>query len=515
MAQKRLSVRKIREILRLRHEQGLSHREVARSLSMGATSVGDCLSRFRAMNLTWQEALIFSDEDLETSLYPKKNIRQEAADCPNWPDLHRELRRKGMTLQLLWEEYKEQSPGGYQYSQFCFRYKKFVRSVEYVFRNDHRGGEKLFIDYAGMTVPIQDRATGDLHKAQIFIATFGASNYTYAEATWSQKIPDWIGSHQRAFIFFGGVPEVLVPDNLKSAVTKACRYDPDINPAYHEMARHFGCAVVPARARKPRDKAKVENAVLVVERWILAVLRKRQFFSLDELNQEVKILLTRLNSRPFKKMSGNRAEHFAQLDRPHLKPLPEKLFEMAEFKLAKVNINYHVEVESHSYSVPHTLVQERVEIRYTATVIEIFHQGVRAASHPRSYRKWGYTTVEEHMPLSHREHVSWTPERLSRWAAKSGVQTQKVTDSIMAAKTYPQQGYRAVLGLMRMGQTFGQDRLEAACARAIQIGSPTYKSVGSILKRCLDQTQMPLGEEFLSDKLPPHSNIRGREYFLN
>ena len=512
MAQERISMRKIREILLLRHEQGLSLRTIATSLNIGSSTVGDCLSRIRALGLTWQEVAIFSEEELESALYPKKDGRKETDDHPNWSVVHSELRRKGVTLQLLWEEYKEGRPNGFQYSQFCHHYRAFAKTVDYVFRNEHRGGEKLFIDYAGMTVPVYDSTTRQVKNAQIFIATFGASNYTYAEATWSQKTEDWIASHQRGFTFFGGVPEILVPDNLKSGVTKACRYDPDINPTYHELARHYGCAVIPARARKPRDKAKVENAVLVVERWILAVLRKRQFFSLVELNQAIHELLTKLNSRPFKKMEGCRADQFANLDKPKLKPLPEKMFEISEFKIARVNINYHIEVTTHNYSVPHTYVQKKVEIRYTPTTVEVFYRSKRIASHLRSRANWGYTTLHEHMPRSHREHVAWTPERMSRWAAQAGPKTQEVAEAIMASKPHPQQAYKSILGIIRMGQSYGADRLESACSKALAISSPNYTSIKSILKRSLDRVERIVMHP--PTKLPTHSNIRGQGYFL-
>ena len=512
MAQKRLSMRKIKELLRLRFEEKLSYERISCSLSVGESTVGDCLRRVSTLGLTYEEIKIFSEEDLIAALYKPKGITSKHSPKVDWSYMHRELRRKGVTLQLLWEEYKEANLDGYQYSQFCKHYRVYAKTTDYVFRNEHKGGEKLFVDYAGMTVSITDPLTGVIREAQIFIATFGASNFTFAEASWSQKISEWIASHQHAFQFFGGAPEILVPDNLKSGVSRPCRYDPDINQTYQEMARHYSCVVIPARVRKPKDKAKVENAVLVVERWILAVLRNQQFFSLGELNEAIKRLLDKLNTRPYKKMQGSRYSHFIELDKPVLKKLPENFYEFADFKLAKVNINYHVEVAKHNYSVPYTLIKKEVEIRSTVNTIEILHQGKRVASHPRSYREGGYTTIPEHMPTSHKEYIAWTPERMARWAAQSGENTKKIAESIMASVRHPQQGFRSVLGIIRLGKIYGQERLEAACAKAVTINSPSYKTIKSLLKSQLDRREVVPTDVF-QKKLPLHPNIRGKEYY--
>lgn len=513
MAQKRLSVRKIKEVLRLKFEQNLSHSKIARSLNIGETTVGDYLRRVRALGLNWSELLLFSDEDIEAALFiPRISATKRPIVEPNWSYLHKERRRKGVTLQLLWEEYKAENPSGYQYTQFCHLHREYAKTVEYSFRNEHKGGEKLFIDYAGMTVPVMDPIDHTTKKAQIFLATFGASNFTYIEATWSQNLQDWIDSHQRAFAYFGGAPEILVPDNLKSGVTNPCKYDPDINPVYHEMARHYGAVVIPARVRKPKDKAKVENAVLVVERWVLAALRNRQFFSLGELNTALKELLERLNDRPFKKLEGSRRSTFEDLDKPCLKQPPSRLFEVAEFKLATVNINYHIEVDAHHYSVPYSLVKKKVEIRYTCSTIEVLYKNKRVASHPRSYaRNHRYTTLSEHMPTAHQEYVAWTPERLSHWASQSGPGTQKIAEAIMASKAHPQQGFKSVLGLIRMGKTYGNDRLEMACTKALMIGTHSYKSIKSILKSNLDRSDT--AASFAHKPLPEHQNIRGKSYY--
>ena len=430
---------------------------------------------------------------------------------PDFALIHTELRKQSVTLQLLWQEYKLAHADGYQYSQFCFHYKEFKKTLEYSFRNTYKAGEKLFVDYAGQTVAVYDNFDGTTRHAQIFIAVLGASSYTYAEATWSQELPNWISSHVRAFEFYGGTPQVIVPDNLKSAVTRACRYDPDINPTYFHMASHYHAAVIPARPYRAKDKAKAEAGVLLVERWILAALRNRRFSSLAELNSAIKELLARLNTRKFRKMPGSRRDLFATLDMSALRPLPERAYEYVNFKLAKVNINYHVEVDSHNYSVPYTLVQKRVEIRYSDSGIEVFHKGERIASHPRSFAKGGYTTLTDHMPPSHKKYVAWTPERMIRWAGESGVATAQVAEAIIGGKRHPEQGFKAVLGLIRLGDKFGKDKLEAACAKAVAIGAPRYQTIKSLL--ALGPQRHNPEAEVLERPTPEHGNIRGRTYY--
>jgi len=380
-----------------------------------------------------------------------------------------------------------------------------------VMRQDHRAGEKLFVDYAGQTVPVIDRATGEIRGAQIFVAVLGASNYTYAEATWTQGLPDWIGSHQRALRFLGGVPELVVPDNLRSGVSKAHRYEPDTNPTYQDMASHYGIAVLPTRVRRPRDKAKVEGGVLVVERWILAALRHRQFFSLRELNAAISELLVKLNNRPFRKLPGCRREHFEQLDRPALQPLPAEPYVYAEWKKARVHIDYHVAVDGHYYSVPHALIKREVDVRMTHNTIECFHRGERVASHQRSNLKGRHTTVAAHMPESHRQAGEWSPERLLKWAAKAGPATEKLIRTVMASRKHPQQAYRSCLGILRLGNAYGNERLEAACRRALMLGSCRYKSIESILKHRLDE--QPLEEQQELALPDTHDNIRGPAYY--
>ncbi len=502
-------MRKIRDVLRLR-AAGQSQRTIALSINIGQSTVGDYLSRARRAGISWPCAL--DDGALERAMYPPRPaIPTRARAVPDWPSVHRELKRKGVTLFLLWEEYKETHPDGFQYSWFCHRYRDWARKVDVVMRQDHRAGETLFVDYAGHTVPVVDPSTGECTPAQIFVAVLGASNYTFAEATWTQALPDWIGSHQRAFRFFGGTPETLVPDNLKSGVTKTHRYEPDVNITYAEMAAHYNTAVLPTRVAAPRDKSKVEVAVQIVERWILARLRNQRFFSLDALNEAIDALLTRLNDRAFKKLPGSRRTLYEQLDQPALTPLPPKAYEFAQWRKARVNIDYHIELERHYYSVPYTLVKQQLEARLTAHTVEIFHAGKRIASHPRSYKKAGHSTITQHMPRPHREYAQWTPQRLINWAHKTGPATAQLVIHILTARRHPQQGFRSCLGILRLGKSYTDARLEAACARALHIGAHSYKSIESILKHKLDKQPLPESEP--ASPAIAHDNLRGRDYF--
>lgn len=512
MPGKRLSMRKIKEVLRLRYACQLSQEAIAVSCGIGRTSVREYLRRAETARLGWPLPADMSDRELERKLFPPlPSIPRDQRPGPDCAEIHRQLKRKGVTLFLLWQEYKETYPEGYQYSRFCDLYRAWAGTIDLPMRQDHKAGERLFVDYAGQTMPIVDGVTGEIKQAQIFVACSGASNYTYAEATWSQTLPDWIASHGRTFTFMGGIHELIVPDNLLSGVSKACRYDPDINPTYQEMARHYGTAVLPARVRRPQDKAKVENGVLGIERRVLAPLRNRTFFSLGELNQAIRALLTEYNNRPFQKLPGSRRSMFESLERPALKPLPDQPYEYAQWKKATVNIDYHIELERHYYSVPYQLVRQKVDVRWTNTTVECFHNGQRVASHRRSDRAGHHSTITEHMPKAHQEYAAWTPQRLVRWADKSGPATRGVIEQIMASRSHPQQGFRACLGIMRLGKHYGYDRLEAACARALRINALSYKSIASILKHGLDKQPLP------SQPSPPpaieHANVRGPQYY--
>ncbi len=513
MANKRKTMRRIRQILRLAWESGLGQRQIARSLSISPTTVGEYLRRATMGGLSWPLAQELDDAQLEAQLFP--SLPKEIADArplPNWSEVHQELKRKGVTLLLLWQEYKAIHPGGLQYSQFCDRYRAFAGKLDLVMRQHHRAGEKLFVDYAGQTVPVIERTTGEVREAQIFVATLGASNYTYAEATWTQGLADWCASHMRTFEFLGSVPALLVPDNLKSAVTRPCRYEPEANATYEELARHYATAILPARVRRPRDKAKVENAVLLVERWILARLRHHSFFSLSELNAAITELLEALNTRPFRKLPGCRKTLFEQLDRPAMKPLPGARYTYAEWIHARVHIDYHVEVDGHYYSVPYQLLKRMLDVRLSAHTVECFHKGKRVASHPRSHRKGYHSTLPEHMPKAHQHYAGWSPERLVRWAEKTGPATAELVASILASRAHPQQGYRSCLGVMRLGKQYGDERLEAACRRALAIGATSFKSLQSILKRGLDAQPLPSTEAPTAAPIA-HANVRGADYY--
>jgi transposase len=430
---------------------------------------------------------------------------------PVWAEVHRELKRKGVTLALLWGEYKTRHPEGLQYTQFCAHYRAWAGTLDVVMRQPHRAGEKLFVDYAGQTVPVIDRMSGAIREAQVFVAVLGASNYTYAEATWTQSLPDWIGSHVRTFQYLQAVPAIVVPDNLKSGVRCAHRYEPDLNPTYCAMATHFGVAVLPARAAKPRDKAKAEVGVQIVERWVLARLRNETFFSLAELNAAIRVLLQELNERPLQKLPGSRRTLFEQLDRPAMKPPPQQPYVYAEWSRARAHIDYHIEVDGHYYSVPYLLVKQILEVRLSAHTVEIFHRGQRVASHRRSQDKGRYTTLPEHMPEAHRAYAEWTPQRLVHWAENIGPALTEVVTAILRSRPHPQQGFRSCLGIMRLGKSYGEARLEAACRRAHALQSYSYKSIASILKHRLDQ--IPLPGPSSSPTPIAHSNIRGAQYY--
>jgi transposase len=505
-------MRKIKEVLRLKWEGRLSNRQIARSCAIARPTVAEYLRRAEAAGLSWPLPVELDEGRLERLLFPSpSSVSAEQRPVPDWAGVHQELKRKGVTLFLLWQEYKAAHPQGHQYSWFCEQYRAWADKIDLVMRQEHRAGEKLFVDYAGQTVPVQDPVSGSIRQAQIFVAVLGASSYTYAEATWTQGLADWIGSHVRALSFFGGVPEIIVPDNLKSGITQAHRYEPELNPTYQEMAAHYGVAVVPARVRKPRDKAKVESGVLLVERWVLARLRHHTFFSLAELNTAIRELLADLNCRPFKKLPGSRQHLFDSLERPALRPLPALPYEYAEWKKARVNIDYHVEVEGHYYSVPYQLVRQQLDVRLTANCVECFYKGQRVSSHRRSSLKGRHTTLTEHMPKAHQHYLDWTPERLVRWAQTTGPATAQVVATILASRPHPQQGFRSCLGIMRLGKTYGADRLEATCQRALALEACAYKSLESILKNGLDRHPLPARQ--VSPPVIHHPNIRGPEYY--
>lgn len=502
-------MRKIRDVLRLRLGEGLSLRQTALSLSMPLTTVAECVKRARAAGISWP--LELDDDALERLLFHVPTPTRAAHLEPDFALVQRELRQKGVTLQLLWLEYRETHHDGYGYSQFCHLYRTWRRQRDVVMRQDHKAGEKLFVDFPGLTIPIYDERDLTLsYRAELFVAVLGASNYLFAEALRSQALEHWVGAHVSAFEFFGGCPEIVVPDNLRSGVTKANRYEPDLNATYQEMATHYGVAIIPARPYKPRDKAKVEVGVQVVERWIIAALRKRRFTSLSQLNETILDLVEAVNQKPFKKLEGSRSSHFAEIDFPALRPLPEERYEFALWRGAKVNIDYHVEVERHYYSVPYQLAGQVVEVRLTSSTVEVFFKHQRVASHLRNYQKGRHATESAHMPDSHRRYLEWSPSRIVAWAQKNGPETAAFVDALMASRPHPEQGFRSALGIMRLAKKYGPARVEAACERALHVKSFSYKSVASILQHGLDQQPLRTG---ITRAHPAHSNIRGPNYY--
>lgn len=508
-------MRKIKEILRLKHVCGLSERATARSCNVARSTVADYLRRARAAGVKWPEAAEFTEAQLEERLFPTEHlpssVHRPPPDCEYIYNQLRCYRNINLTLTQLWLEYKAKHPDGYQYTQFCEYYRRWRGRLDYCMRQEHRAGEKVFIDYSD-GLSIVDPATGELSPTQLFVEVWGASNYTYAEAALSQTLPNWIGSHVRAFRYFGCVPRVLVPDNLKSGVHDPCFYEPELNPTYAEMAEHYGCAVLPARPHRPRDKAKVETGVLIAQRWILAVLRQRTFYTLADLNTAIRECLERLNTRPMRRMKQSRRELFQAVDLPHALPLPERPYEYAEWRKATVNIDYHIEVDGHYYSVPFQLLRERLDVRLTATTVEVLRKGERVAAHVRSYVRGGHSTLNEHMPPEHRRYAEWSPSRFIQWAGKTGAATAQLVEKIMAAHTYPEQGYRACLGIMRLGQHYEPERVEAAAQRALKFNTCSYKSVRAILAAGLDR-QQDAEEQPRQATLLVHGNIRGREYY--
>ena len=511
MVTSRLQMRQILEILRLRFEAGRSYREIADSVNCGSSSVGECLQRFKSSGLSWPLQDGISEAELEGFLYPPVISGGSSRHTPDWQYIQQELKKKSVTKMILWLEYKQSHPDGYQYTQFCNHFNAWAKASDVVFHNEHVAGEKVFIDYAGHTIPIWDIKTGESRDAQIFLGVLGASSYTYAEATWSQSTSDWLGSHMRMFTFFGGVAAIWVPDNLKSGVTTPCRYDPIINAAYYSMAKHYNASVIPARSRKPRDEAKAEAGVLHVERRILAKFRNGKFFSLEELNAAIAEELVIVNAEKFQKLEGSRKSVFDSIELPALKSLPLSDFVVSEYKIARVNINYHVELNRHNYSVPYTYVQKEVMVRYTGTKVEISFKGKSIALHARKFEA-GYTTIHEHMPAKHQAHVKWTPERMIRWVGEAGPMTTKVGECIIASRQHPEAAYKIILGLIRLGDKFGKDRLEGACSRALDCNIVTYRSIKNILNAGLDQKTKI--KPALQPDLPiDHANIRGREYY--
>jgi transposase len=508
----KIVMRKVREVLRLKHALGMSERLIADAVGVGKTAVGEYLRRARVIGLAWPLPEGMDGAELERRLFTPAGFHDgPTKPLPDCPKVHEELKRRGVTLMLLWEEYRAEHADGYGYSRFCELYGDWCKHITPTMRQTHVAGEKLFVDWAGDAIPVFDPITGAEHGTRIFVAALGASNYTYAEARWTETLPDWIGAHVNAFSAIGGVTKAAVCDNLKAGITKPSRYEPGINRTYQDLADHYGFVVLPARVRKPRDKAKVEVAVLIVERFVLAKLRNRRFFSLDELNAEIRECVGTINAKVMKKFDKSRRELLETIDRPALRELPSEPYQYAEWKRCGVAPDYHVEVDGHYYSVPFRLLRETVEARLTDTTIEVFHKGARVASHLRSSVRNRHTTIPEHMPSAHRRYAEWTPAKMMSEAAKVGPATIALVEAIMKAKPHPEQGFRSCLGIIRLVKTYGTARVEAASQRGNDIGATTYGSIASILKTGIDKA-------YADSKAPDgppirHANIRGRGYY--
>lgn len=505
-------MRKIRDVLRLTFGEDLSRRQVSASLGVPFTTISDYVARAISAGVSWPLPEDLDDHALEKLLFPPAAPSNVARPAPDWSYVHRELHRKGVTLQLLWLEYREVHPDGYGYSQFANLYRQWRGRVDVVMRQVHRAGEKLFVDFSGEKIPIYDRRSGEVSmRAELFVAVAGASSYLFAEALPSQELLHWVTAHTHAFEFMGGCHEIVVCDNLRSGVTRPHRYEPDVNATFQEMAAHYHVAVIPTRSYKPRDKAKVEAGVLLAERWIIARLRHRRFYSLAEANAAIAECVADINDRPFKKMDGSRRQLFDELERPALRPLPPTRYEFATWRHAKVNIDYHVEADRHYYSVPYQLVGKVVDVRSSADTIEVFYSSKRVASHLRSFERGRHTTDPAHMPESHRRYAEWTPSRIISWASRTGPSTAKLVEQILASRPHPEQGFRSALGIIRLADRYGQARVEAACGRALHLRSYSYRSVSSILSHNLDA--QPLPELRPTRPHPRHHNVRGATYY--
>ena len=522
MAAEGLAVRKIMEILRLYFELGASQRVIARSVGCAHSTVGDYVGRAQTLGLdSWDKIAPLSEAELDQKLFTQATPQLETSapttrsrkPLPNWNELHLELRRVGVTVELLWQEYREEFPNGFGRTQFCEHYSRYKRKLSLVMRQEHKAGEKCFVDYSGNGIPIVNIKTGEVTMCELFVAALGASSYTFAHATPTQQLPNWLSSHVKMYEFFGGVPTLTIPDNLKSGVTKVCRYDPEINRSYNDLAEHYGTCILPARPYTPRDKAKVESAVLVAQRWIVAVLRKRIFHSLADVNTAIAECLEKINNKTMRHLGKSRRELFLAIDKPAHKPLPQKVFELAEWKKVRLNIDYHVVLDDHYYSAPFQLVHAELWLRATASAVELFHRGTRVASHVRSYLRYKNTTLLEHMPPAHRHHAEWTPSRIIGWAQKFGPACGELVSQIIASKTHPELGYRAALGIVRMERKYGVTRLEKACTKALALNSASYRTVKTILVNAAEDIPMPGTEAPNVTILKSAENIRGPHYF--
>lgn len=515
MAKERLPMHRVREVCRLKYDCRLSNRKIARACGVDRDTVGMYLQRAEKFGLRWPFPAELTDAEIEARLFPKPiqpaGAQRPLPDCAYIYEELRSHKNLNLTLMQIWIEYKERHHEGLQYTQFCEHYHRWRKKLDYVMRQEHRAGDKMFVDFCdGLLLVNQE--TGEITRTHLFVGVWGLSNFTYAEAVLDQSAPSWARCHVRAFAYSGAVPHALVPDNLKSGVTKPCFYEPEINRSYAELAAHYDTAVLPARVRHPRDKAKGEAGVLVAQRWILAVLRHKTFFTLVEMNDAIRELLEVLNTRPMKKLKKSRRELFETQDRPAALPLPDRPYQYAEWVKARVNFDYTIEVDHHIYSVPFRFLREKLDVRLTVTTLEVLQRGERIALHVRSYKQGGQTILDEHRPPEHRKFLEWTPARITAWAAKTGPSTATVAERIMATRRHPEEGFRACRGIIGLGEKYGAERVEAASARALEFSACSFKYIRSILVAGLDRVATTR-DEAQQPSLPLHENVRGGEYY--
>lgn len=514
MANERISMRKIKEVLRLKYDKSLNVSQISQICSISRPAVDSYLLRFRASGLVWPLPEEITDDFLEKKLFSCNTVKNSLKADPDYEYMIQEIRRPNVTLEVLWSEYIAANPNGYQYSYFCELYRMYAKKLNYSMRQEHKAGDKNFVDFSSMEdINIIRPFDEETIKPKLFVSVWGASNYMFAKAVKGEDLKSWINVNIDSLEYYGCCPKAIVPDNLKSAVTKACRYEPDINPTYTEFAEHYGVAIFPARPYRPKDKSKAENGVKLAKRWLLSRLRNRIFHSLDELNTEILKLLEIFNSKKMKKFNKSRKELFEELDKPNALPLPQKRYEFALWKQARVQLNYHVSFEEHYYSVPYTFIHKVVDMRGSGEIIEIFHKGERICSHQSSLEKNGYTTVKEHMPKNHQKYAEWTPERISELAQRGGPHVKEIVKQMINKKRFPEQAYRACLGILRLENRYSKERLNAACSRAIQYGIVSYDGIAEILKKGLDKIHAESNSNAnIIGK--SHENIRGSEYYL-
>lgn len=508
-----ITMKKLKDILRLKYAQELTHRQIAKSLSVSASAVSRYVARAAKMGIKgWPLDDNWDDATLRNPfLHTKTPLKKHS--LPIWQTVQEELRlRKYMTLQLLWEEYSDNNPGGhYSYNHYCRMYRQWCTTLRLTMRQTHHAGEKLFVDYCGPTVAIVDPDSGEYRTAQIFVAVMGASNYTYAEATWSQQLEDWIMSHVRCFEFLGGVPHIVIPDNLRSGVQKSCRYEPDLNPTYHQLSEHYSTTIIPARPYKPKDKSKAEVGVQIVERWIMARIRKETFFSLSQLNQRISELLKWMNNKIMKQYNESRFSLYQRIDKPALQSLPQCAYQYTYIKQVRVNIDYHVEIEKHYYSVPYSLVKKQLEANVTGQLVRLTYEGNTVASHPRSYQAGRHSTQDAHMPKAHQKQ-QWSAQRFEDWAKDIGPHTFTLIQQNLASRKHPEQAFRSCLGLLNLASKYSKKRLENACQRALITGAVRLKNITNMLSKGLDTTPLPEQQLDLLSSID-HDNIRGNDYY--